>query len=65
MCQVLGNIGNAFIICHFQGKIYLVDQHAASEKSLYIRFLNEKNLLPQNYEGKPFEVENIYNEVLE
>lgn len=51
MCQILGNFGTAFIICCHAGRIYLVDQHAASEKSLFMKFLGEKNLLPEAYEG--------------
>jgi len=30
MCQIIGNINKAFIICAFNCNIYLVDQHAAS-----------------------------------
>jgi DNA mismatch repair ATPase MutL len=54
LCQIIGNFGNAFIICYYDGKIYLVDQHAASEKSLYMRFIEEKKLLPSAYEGNIF-----------
>lgn len=65
MCQILGNFNKAFIVCSHNSNIYLIDQHAASEKSLYVRLLGERNLLPEVYEGEPIQVENIYRQVLE
>lgn len=51
MCQILGNFGKAFIVCSYNQALYLIDQHAASEKSLYVRFLKEKKLLPESHQG--------------
>jgi len=64
MCQIIGNFADAFILCFYEGKIYMIDQHAASEKSLYMRFINEKTMVPEKYEGEAFQVDNIYMEVL-
>ena len=30
ICDIIGNFGEGFILVHFEGYIYLVDQHAAS-----------------------------------
>lgn len=37
ICDIIGNFGDGFILVHFEGHLYLVDQHAASEKSLFLQ----------------------------
>ena len=39
ICDIIGNFGDGFILLHFDGCLYLVDQHAASEKSLFLQYL--------------------------
>lgn len=63
-CDLIGNYQNAFMIIHSNGSLYLVDQHAASEKSLYVQLLNRNNLFPVKYSGPFLDIENIYDEVL-
>ena len=63
-CDIVGNFDKSFIIIHWQGKFYLVDQHAASEKSLYIQFIKSNKLFPVDFSGPSIQIENIYSEVL-
>jgi DNA mismatch repair ATPase MutL len=39
ICDIIGNFENGFILIHFEGFLYLVDQHAASEKSLFLQYM--------------------------
>lgn len=39
ICEIIGNFENGFIVIHFEGLLYLVDQHAASEKSLFLQYM--------------------------
>ena len=39
ICDIIGNFGDGFILVHYEGYLYLVDQHAASEKSLFLQYL--------------------------
>ena len=39
ICDIIGNFGDGFIVVHYEGYLYLVDQHAASEKSLFLQYL--------------------------
>lgn len=39
ICDIIGNFGDGFILVHFEGYLYLVDQHAASEKSLFLQYM--------------------------
>ncbi len=39
ICDIIGNFENGFILIHYEGYLYLVDQHAASEKSLFLQYM--------------------------
>ena len=42
---MLGQFNKGFIICEHQGKVYMVDQHAASEKYHYETLLAKSQSL--------------------
>ena len=60
----MGNFANSFIIVYYNRKIYMIDQHAASEKSLYISYLSKNVRRPVSYQSTVY-VENLFKEVLE
>ncbi len=70
ICDIIGNFGDGFILVHFEGYLYLIDQHAASEKSLFLQYMisptkkysvdvNYKTFLPNYFRSTLFEKEEV------
>ncbi|MCC7163875.1 MAG: DNA mismatch repair endonuclease MutL [Anaerolineae bacterium] len=50
MLRVMGQIFSTYIICEGPDGLYLVDQHAAHERVLYEKWMNEREISPATQE---------------
>jgi DNA mismatch repair ATPase MutL len=64
LSDVIGNVDNGFILLHTRKSFYLLDQHAISEKSLYLQLL-EEGKVGEEPSDEVVEIENVYGEVVE
>lgn len=66
VCEVVGNFANSFIVLHHCGRLYVVDQHAASEKLLYVSYLSEDVRKPVKLgrRAPDIQIRNLYRHTL-